>query len=84
MSYVSVGDGSVNNAHFLAALNLAEYATHRNFYCPTVFGVSDNNISISLSVCLYSFLPPKLTSALAGVRMDGQVQEEASNALVRV
>ena len=29
LSYVSVGDGSVNNAHFLASLNLAEYAKNR-------------------------------------------------------
>ena len=63
VSYVSVGDGSVNNAHFLSALNLAEYASHRNFYCPTVFGISDNNISISLSVRLEigSLLPSWMT-----------------------
>ena len=36
MSYVSVGDGSVNNAHFLAATNLAEYMGHRGFQCPVV------------------------------------------------
>lgn len=29
VSYVSVGDGSVNNGHFLAAINLAGYAEHR-------------------------------------------------------
>lgn len=29
ISYVSIGDGSANNAHFLAALNLAEYSQHR-------------------------------------------------------
>ncbi len=31
VSYVSVGDGSVNNAHFLAALNLSKYGQHRGF-----------------------------------------------------
>jgi hypothetical protein len=31
VSYVSVGDGSVNNAHFLSAVNFASYATHRGF-----------------------------------------------------
>ncbi len=31
VSYCSLGDGSVNNGHFLSALNLAEYAQHRGF-----------------------------------------------------
>ena len=48
VSFVSLGDGSVNNAHFLAAANLADYARYRQFRCPTVFCVSDNNFSISL------------------------------------
>jgi 2-oxoisovalerate dehydrogenase E1 component len=30
VSYVSLGDGSVNNAHFITAANMAEYAVHRN------------------------------------------------------
>ena len=55
VSYVSLGDGSVNNAHFLAALNLAEYASHRGFKCPTLFGITDNQISISLRG--YDWLP---------------------------
>ena len=38
VSFVSVGDGSVNNAMFLAALNMSEYAQHRSFKCPIVFG----------------------------------------------
>ena len=50
VSYVSVGDGSVNNAHFLAATNFAEYTIHRKYRCPVVFGISDNNICISLKV----------------------------------
>jgi 2-oxoisovalerate dehydrogenase E1 component len=29
ISYVSFGEGSVNNAHFLSALNLAKYSQHR-------------------------------------------------------
>lgn len=29
ISYVSFGDGSVNNSHFLSALNLAKYSQHR-------------------------------------------------------
>jgi len=48
ISLVTVGDGSVNNGHFLSATNLAEYAKARNFQCPIVFGVSDNNRCISL------------------------------------
>lgn len=48
VSYVSLGDGSVNNAHFIAALNLARYSEHGGIKCPTVFVVSDNRICISL------------------------------------
>ena len=48
LSYVSVGDGSVNNAHFLAATNLAQYAQHRRMKCPTLFCVTDNDLCISL------------------------------------
>jgi 2-oxoisovalerate dehydrogenase E1 component len=47
-SFVSVGDGSVNNAHFLAAVNTALYAQHRGFKCPVVFCVTDNDRCISL------------------------------------
>ena len=48
ISYVSLGDGSVNNAHFLAALNLSKYAAHRRMKCPVVFVISDNKKCISL------------------------------------
>lgn len=48
VSYVSVGDGSINHAHYLAAVNMAEYAGHRGYKVPVVFGISDNGISISL------------------------------------
>ncbi|KNC80869.1 hypothetical protein SARC_06785 [Sphaeroforma arctica JP610] len=48
ISYVSVGDGSVNNAHFLSATNLAEYTQHRGYKAPVVFGISDNGVCISL------------------------------------
>ena len=48
VSFVSCGDGSVNNAHMLAAVNTAEYARFRSFKCPTVFCVTDNDICISL------------------------------------
>eukprot|EP00039_Didymoeca_costata_P012091 m.172946 g.172946 ORF g.172946 m.172946 type:complete len:817 (+) comp15379_c0_seq5:135-2585(+) len=48
VSFVSVGDGSVNNAHFLSGLNMAQYAKFRNFKCPTMFCVTDNDLCISL------------------------------------
>ena len=48
VSFVSVGDGSVNNAHFLSAINLAQYAAFRKFKCPIVFTVTDNDLCISL------------------------------------
>lgn len=48
LSIVSVGDGSISNAHFLAGLNLARYAAHSKIKCPAVFIISDNNICISL------------------------------------
>ena len=53
ISYVSVGDGSTANAHFLAAVNLSKYAAFKNTKVPLVFGVSDNNICISLKVTGY-------------------------------
>ena len=48
VSFVSLGDGSVNHAHFLSASNLAEYASFRKYKCPVVFCVTDNGLSISL------------------------------------
>ena len=38
ISFVTTGDGSVNNGHFLSAVNMAQYAKHRGFNCPVVFG----------------------------------------------
>lgn len=48
ISFVSLGDGSVNNAMFLGALNLAEYVRHKKFKCPTLFTISNNDLCISL------------------------------------
>jgi 2-oxoisovalerate dehydrogenase E1 component len=48
VSFVSLGDGSVNNAHFLAGVNLAEFAVHRHRKVPVVFCITDNDICISL------------------------------------
>lgn len=66
ISYASLGDGSVNNGHFLSALNLAEYAQHRGFKCPIVFGISNNNICISLKN--YGWLPQFLSKYEHGPR----------------
>jgi len=48
VSFVSIGDGSANNAHFLSAINLAKYSIHQKQKCPVVFAISDNGLSISL------------------------------------
>ena len=48
VSFVSLGDGSINNAHFLSALNLAKYSEFNKIKCPLVFAISDNKICISL------------------------------------
>lgn len=48
VSYVSMGDGSINNAHALSAINLAKYAQHRGLKCPLVFAISNNELCISL------------------------------------
>jgi len=47
ISFVSIGDGSMHNAHFLSAFNLARHARYRRIKCPVVFGISDNGMSIS-------------------------------------
>jgi 2-oxoisovalerate dehydrogenase E1 component len=47
ISVVTIGDGSVHNHHFWSAFHLARHARHQNKRCPVVFGVSDNNWSIS-------------------------------------
>merc|ERR1711887_350942 len=33
---------------FLAETNMAEYASHRKFKCPVLFGITNNEICISL------------------------------------
>jgi 2-oxoisovalerate dehydrogenase E1 component len=48
ISFVSVGDGSVNHAHFLSGVNMAEYTSYRGYRTPVLFGISDNGFSISL------------------------------------
>lgn len=48
VSFVSLGDGSIANAHFLAATTLAHRAVHNKTKCPVLFCVSDNDLCISL------------------------------------
>jgi len=68
--FVSIGDGSSSNGHFLSSLNLANYAQHRSFKCPVVFGISDNQLSISLKN--YGYLDALLKSTnLKTFRCDG-------------
>ena len=48
ISFVSCGDGSINNSEWLSAVNAAEYIEHRRRACPVLFAISDNGLSISL------------------------------------
>jgi hypothetical protein len=54
ISFVTIGDGSVHNAHFLSAFNLTRHARFRRKKCPVVFGVSDNGLSISYATDGYA------------------------------
>ena len=54
ISFVTIGDGSVHNAHFLSAFNLAKHARYRRKKCPVVFGISDNGLSISYNTGGYA------------------------------
>jgi TPP-dependent pyruvate/acetoin dehydrogenase alpha subunit len=54
ISFVTIGDGSVHNAHFLSAFNLASHARFRRKKCPVVFGISDNGLSISYNTDGYA------------------------------
>jgi 2-oxoisovalerate dehydrogenase E1 component len=47
ISYVTIGDGSAHHSHFWSAFHLARHARHKRIKCPTVFGISDNGLSIS-------------------------------------
>lgn len=48
VSFFSLGDGSVNNGHYLSASNLAEFAAFRGTKVPLLTCITDNGISISL------------------------------------
>jgi TPP-dependent pyruvate/acetoin dehydrogenase alpha subunit/pyruvate/2-oxoglutarate/acetoin dehydrogenase E1 component len=47
ISFVTIGDGSVHNHHFLSSVTLARHAKHLKVKCPVVFGISNNGLSIS-------------------------------------
>ena len=81
VEYVSVGDGSVNNAHFLSAVNFAEYCAHRGAAMPVVFGVADNDASISLAG--HGWLPKFIEQRLGGCKIfscDGAVGSDVFRA----
>ena len=68
VSFVTLGDGSVHNAHFLSSFNLARHARFRKKKCPVVFGVTDNGLSISYPTGGYSdYLFSKYSSQPLGV-----------------
>ena len=48
VNVVSLGDGSVNNGHYLTAANLAAYSEFRGRKCPVLFVITDNDRCISL------------------------------------
>ena len=85
VSFVSVGDGSVHNAHFLSAINVAEYASFRGFRSACVFCVSDNGVSISLrgqSYLTKGFLPRLKMPVFAAYGRDAvDVMSKSSEAL---
>lgn len=47
VSFVSMGDGSINNGHYLSGENLANFATFRNSKVPLLTCITDNGIAIS-------------------------------------
>jgi len=47
VSFVTIGDGSMHNHHFLSSFTLARHAKHLKIKCPLVMGISDNGLSIS-------------------------------------
>lgn len=47
VSFVSLGDGSLNNGHYLSGENLASFASFRGHRVPLLTCVTDNGISIS-------------------------------------
>ena len=68
VSFVTLGDGSIHNAHFLSSFNLARHARFRKKKCPVVFGVTDNGLSISYPTDGYSdYLFSKYSSQPQGV-----------------
>lgn len=75
-----MGDGSVNNAHFLTAVNLAEYAKFRQFRCPVLFGITDNNVCISLDG--YGWLQAEWKQKLRLVFLSQMVHGSSGSAML--
>ena len=75
VSFVTIGDGSLHNHHFLSSVTLARHAKHLQVKCPVVFGISDNGISISYETKQYVdtvFSHDKNDPLLPVFRADGQ------------
>ncbi|CUE89681.1 pyrimidine-binding dehydrogenase, putative, partial [Bodo saltans] len=53
VSIFTLGDGSVNNGHYLSGENLANFAAFRNHRVPLLTCITDNGISISLRTHQY-------------------------------
>ncbi|KAG7358941.1 dehydrogenase E1 component [Nitzschia inconspicua] len=75
VSFVTIGDGSLHNHHFLSSLTLARHAKHLQIKCPVIFGISDNGMSISYKTKQYvdTVFPATGTDPLMPVfRANGQ------------
>lgn len=62
ISYVSFGEGSVNNAHFLSALNLAKYSQHRGVKVRRIRSTLDCRTVLKM---LFSFRTTYINNDLA-------------------
>ena len=69
VSFVSLGDGLLNNGHFLSAVYAAADATHRGFKCPVFCA-----ISIMVSASQQLRVPPSIQggTTLSRVRRSGK------------
>jgi hypothetical protein len=67
ISVVSVGEGSTNNAHFLSALNLAEYSAFKNQKVDRRHSSPPSSLTLSLSLILLSVRPSSLCQITASV-----------------
>ena len=75
VSFVTIGDGSLHNHHFLSSFTLARHAKHLKIKCPLVMGISNNGLSISYETKDYvdtMFLEGKHDPLIPVFRADSQ------------